>query len=228
MFGSDWPVAILAGDYARSGRRRTTPSTSLGVSDADRAAILGGNAAALYRSELPHEAIRPGHRPAARAVTRSTWRRTLRCGRGCWPGSPRLQHPQLLDLPSRGPALRLLRVRRRRFRGRHGADGRRPRDPALVGLDDADAGAARRPSRGGVVGGHGGGIPLRIDAEPGTATRGVARNLDQGVGRGGPMQTTRGHARLSRSERRLRSPRSASVSRAHRMPNRSTPASTRT
>ena len=47
-------------------------------------------------------------------------------------------HPQLLDLPAptrRRPALslQLLRVHRRRFRRRHGQDGRRPDDAALVG-----------------------------------------------------------------------------------------------
>lgn len=48
MFGSDWPVAILAGDYAKVWRETTAVLDSLGVSDADRAAIIGKNAAALY------------------------------------------------------------------------------------------------------------------------------------------------------------------------------------
>jgi L-fuconolactonase len=48
MFGSDWPVAILAGDYARVWRETNAVLDSLGVSQEDRAAFLGGNAAALY------------------------------------------------------------------------------------------------------------------------------------------------------------------------------------
>ena len=54
-----------------------------------------------------------------------------------WPGvldqiRP-LEHPQLLDLPRRHRAVRLLRVRRRRLRGRHGGDGRRRRRPSAGG-----------------------------------------------------------------------------------------------
>ncbi len=41
-------------------------------------------------------------------------------------------------------------------------DGRRPRDPALVGLDEAHAGTPRRPRRGRVVERHGGGIPYGL------------------------------------------------------------------
>jgi len=48
MFGSDWPVAILAGDYAKVWRETNTVLDSLGVSGPDRAAILGDNAASLY------------------------------------------------------------------------------------------------------------------------------------------------------------------------------------
>lgn len=48
MFGSDWPVAILAGDYAKVWAETNKALDSLGVSDSDRAAILGGNAAVLY------------------------------------------------------------------------------------------------------------------------------------------------------------------------------------
>ena len=48
LFGSDWPVAILAGDYAKVWRETNAVLDSLGVSGADRAAILGDNAAALY------------------------------------------------------------------------------------------------------------------------------------------------------------------------------------
>ena len=49
MFGSDWPVAILAGDYAKVWAETGKALDILGVSDADRAGILGDNAAALYR-----------------------------------------------------------------------------------------------------------------------------------------------------------------------------------
>lgn len=48
MFGSDWPVAILAGDYARVWSETNRALDILGVSGSDRAAVMGGNAAALY------------------------------------------------------------------------------------------------------------------------------------------------------------------------------------
>jgi L-fuconolactonase len=48
MFGSDWPVAILAGDYAKVWRETNAVLDDLGVAGTDRAAILGDNAAALY------------------------------------------------------------------------------------------------------------------------------------------------------------------------------------
>jgi L-fuconolactonase len=48
LFGSDWPVAILAGDYAKVWRETNAVLDSLGVAGADRAAILGDNAASLY------------------------------------------------------------------------------------------------------------------------------------------------------------------------------------
>jgi L-fuconolactonase len=48
MFGSDWPVAILAGDYAKVWRETNAVLDSLAVSPNDRAAILGENAASLY------------------------------------------------------------------------------------------------------------------------------------------------------------------------------------
>lgn len=48
MFGSDWPVAILAGDYAKVWAETNTALDSLGVDGLDRAAVLGGNAAARY------------------------------------------------------------------------------------------------------------------------------------------------------------------------------------
>ena len=51
MFGSDWPVAILAGDYAKVWTETNRALDSLGIAGADRAAILGDNAKALYRIE---------------------------------------------------------------------------------------------------------------------------------------------------------------------------------
>lgn len=48
MFGSDWPVAILAGDYAKVWRETNAVFDSLGVGGADRDAILGDNAVSLY------------------------------------------------------------------------------------------------------------------------------------------------------------------------------------
>jgi L-fuconolactonase len=48
MAGSDWPVAILAGDYQRVWTETGRALTLLGVSDTQRAAILGGTAAAVY------------------------------------------------------------------------------------------------------------------------------------------------------------------------------------
>jgi L-fuconolactonase len=51
MFGSDWPVAILAGDYAKVWAETNRALDILGVTGADRAAILGANAATLYSIE---------------------------------------------------------------------------------------------------------------------------------------------------------------------------------
>jgi L-fuconolactonase len=48
LFGSDWPVAMLAGDYARVWHETNAVLDRLALSDADRLAILGGNAASLY------------------------------------------------------------------------------------------------------------------------------------------------------------------------------------
>lgn len=49
LFGSDWPVAILAGDYAKVWRETLVALDRIGVTGADRDAILGGTAARLYR-----------------------------------------------------------------------------------------------------------------------------------------------------------------------------------
>ncbi|MEU8106513.1 amidohydrolase family protein [Nonomuraea muscovyensis] len=49
MFGSDWPVALLAGDYAQVWRE--TGVLLSGLSEAERAAVLGGTATRFY--DLP-------------------------------------------------------------------------------------------------------------------------------------------------------------------------------
>jgi L-fuconolactonase len=51
MFGSDWPVAILAGDYAKVWAETNKALDELGVEGAARAAILGGTAATFYGIE---------------------------------------------------------------------------------------------------------------------------------------------------------------------------------
>ncbi len=50
MFGSDWPVAVLAGDYAKVWRE--TGALLAELSDDDRSAVLGGTAARFYRIEV--------------------------------------------------------------------------------------------------------------------------------------------------------------------------------
>jgi L-fuconolactonase len=47
MYGSDWPVALLAADYAAVWR--ATGELLAGLSGAERAAVLGGNAVGFYR-----------------------------------------------------------------------------------------------------------------------------------------------------------------------------------
>lgn len=47
MFGSDWPVATLAGDYQKVWQE--TNQVLAGVSDTDRSAVLGGTAVEVYR-----------------------------------------------------------------------------------------------------------------------------------------------------------------------------------
>ena len=53
MFGSDWPVAILAGDYAKVWSETNRTLDALGVAGAGRAAILGGTASRVYGLEEP-------------------------------------------------------------------------------------------------------------------------------------------------------------------------------
>jgi L-fuconolactonase len=48
MFGSDWPVAILAGDYQRVWDETGRALQLLGLSEAERAAVTGGTAATIY------------------------------------------------------------------------------------------------------------------------------------------------------------------------------------
>ena len=47
MWGSDWPVCLLVADYETTFRTVTAALGSL--SEADRAAVLGGNAMQFYR-----------------------------------------------------------------------------------------------------------------------------------------------------------------------------------
>lgn len=47
MFGSDWPVCVLAGDYARVWAE--TNKAIIGYTQADRDALLGGTAQRVYR-----------------------------------------------------------------------------------------------------------------------------------------------------------------------------------
>jgi L-fuconolactonase len=51
--GSNWPVVELAGGHARWWRTLRDLLDRLGLSPAERAAVLGGNAAAFYRLETP-------------------------------------------------------------------------------------------------------------------------------------------------------------------------------
>ncbi len=51
MFGSDWPVAILAGDYAKVWRETNAALDELGVEGSDRAAVLGRTATRFYSIE---------------------------------------------------------------------------------------------------------------------------------------------------------------------------------
>ena len=51
MFGSDWPVAILAGDYAKVWAETNAALDELGLTGADREAVLGGTATAFYSME---------------------------------------------------------------------------------------------------------------------------------------------------------------------------------
>jgi len=50
MFGGDWPVATLAGDYAKVWRETSVMLDRLGPADRDR--VLGGTAAEFYRLAL--------------------------------------------------------------------------------------------------------------------------------------------------------------------------------
>lgn len=55
MFGGDWPVAILAGDYQKVWEH--TNRALGGLSDDERAAVLGGTAVAFYGL---HDRVAPG------------------------------------------------------------------------------------------------------------------------------------------------------------------------
>ena len=47
IFGSDWPVCLLAGTYEQV--FEATLAAAGSISDDDRAALMGGNATAFYR-----------------------------------------------------------------------------------------------------------------------------------------------------------------------------------
>jgi L-fuconolactonase len=51
MFGSDWPVTLLAGDYQRVWSATNHALGALGLTGPERAAILGGTAARIYAIE---------------------------------------------------------------------------------------------------------------------------------------------------------------------------------
>ena len=51
MFGSDWPVAVLRGGYAKVWRE--TGAALAGLSQAERDRILGGTAVEVYRLSIP-------------------------------------------------------------------------------------------------------------------------------------------------------------------------------
>ena len=53
LFGSDWPVAILAGDYAQVWSETLSALEAVGLSQREKEAVLGGTAAAFYRLEVP-------------------------------------------------------------------------------------------------------------------------------------------------------------------------------
>lgn len=65
MFGSDWPVCLLAGSYSQA--FRMVADFVGGLPEADREAILGGNCARFYlsrpRSALANAASTPSSRP---------------------------------------------------------------------------------------------------------------------------------------------------------------------
>ncbi|MCF6473452.1 hypothetical protein FAF44_34460 [Nonomuraea sp. MG754425] len=60
MFGSDWPVATLAGDYAKVWRE--TRAALSGLDEAGRAMVLGGTAARCYGVTFPGD---PGDQEVA-------------------------------------------------------------------------------------------------------------------------------------------------------------------
>ena len=51
MFGSDWPVCLLAADYGRV--VATARELASGLSAAEREAVFGGTAVRAYRLEEP-------------------------------------------------------------------------------------------------------------------------------------------------------------------------------
>ena len=88
----------------------------------------------------------------------------------------------IFDLLARSgePVVRLLGVSRRRFRGRHGRDGRRPGHAALVGVDRAVSGTfVEREGRRTAVNDGAGPIWMHLPDLPGGIATGDAAFRDQ-------------------------------------------------
>jgi L-fuconolactonase len=66
MFGSDWPVCLLASDYA--GVLGLAGSLTSGLSAAERAAVFGATAARVYRLGSPAAAGEGNEETGAGAV----------------------------------------------------------------------------------------------------------------------------------------------------------------
>jgi L-fuconolactonase len=72
MFGSDWPVCLLASDYA--GVMALARSLVAGLSEAERAAVFGGTAAQAYRIGPPRPPGPPEHAQHDRYAGADPWR----------------------------------------------------------------------------------------------------------------------------------------------------------
>jgi hypothetical protein len=95
MFGSDWPVCLLARDYA--GVLQLTQLLTAGLSDAERAAVFSSTALRLYGIGLsvPSQTRGAAGGPSARGP----WRRSY------WPRTSRMPSPYLASLDSPTPLI---------------------------------------------------------------------------------------------------------------------------